>query len=92
MKKTMYFIIKVTHSCNLKCKYCYDNLSDSNINIISMDLLNNMIIWISNFCKEKDIEFAKFVWHGGESLLANIHFFEEVIKLQKKTFTFTIIF
>lgn len=83
MVKTMLFIIKITHGCNMKCRYCYDRHSKLS-NLMSINMLDNIMKWIGEFCENSGIQKAKFVWHGGEPLLAGIEFFELIPELQQK--------
>ena len=82
MVKTMLFIVKITHGCNMKCRYCYDRHSKTS-NLMSITILDDIIKWISDFCVNNGIQTAKFVWHGGEPLLAGIEFFELIPRLQQ---------
>lgn len=84
MIKSMIFVIKVTHLCNMQCKYCYNQKLDKIDNIIDFVLLEEIIKWIGEFCKYSHIQKAEFVWHGGEPLLPGVEFYKIVNKLQRK--------
>lgn len=68
-------------SCNLSCRYCYHaNIRESKTEIMPENILKKLIknsLQINN-------NRVKFLWHGGEPLLAGINFFKNVITLQKK--------
>lgn len=78
-KKHISVIVKVTNSCNLNCKYCYDanNLKKSQI---SLNYLKKLFIILD----EANYDYVQIIWHGGEPMLMGICFYEEVLKLQKK--------
>jgi len=73
-------IAKVTHDCNLQCKYCYigddaekggmDSLTLSNI-ISKIPILNTGGV-------------TNILWHGGEPLLMGIDFYKTAVKLQNE--------
>lgn len=73
-------IIKaVSHSCNLRCIYCYYHQENQNrVKVMSAQVLESLI---SKTISEID-GVKHFVWHGGEPLLAGIEFYEKVIELQ----------
>ncbi len=75
------WIIKVTENCNLKCKYCY--IYNLNTDIPSSKIIDIKTIeklFLENIRLFNDID---CIWHGGEPLLANIEFFEEILNLQE---------
>jgi len=75
--RSLVVITKVISTCNFACRYCdADTYSNQRI---SIDTVSNII--------KKTLDYAdyiEFVWHGGEPLLMGIHFYEEVVELQKK--------
>jgi uncharacterized protein len=80
-------IIKVASNCNLSCSYCYVSRNKSiynNDQIISSDILFQLITKVADYCEYHDLKDFAFCWHGGEPLLAGYDFFEEIISLQKK--------
>jgi len=75
-------IIKaVGDACNLRCTYCFYNGTDQRPHsIMDRDLLEEFLRqYFSLFSGE-----LRFVWHGGEPLLAGISFYEDVISLQRR--------
>lgn len=75
-------IIKaVGDNCNLRCTYCFYNGKDQKTEaIMSDDLLESFLSqYFSLFSGE-----LRFVWHGGEPLLAGINFYERALAFQRK--------
>jgi len=75
-------IIKIVGNwCNLDCEYCrYFSQHQQTRTVMSEVLLEK-------FIKEYYELFegaVRFIWHGGEPLLAGISFFESVIRLQEQ--------
>ncbi|MCX7724937.1 MAG: radical SAM protein [Thermodesulfovibrio sp.] len=73
----------VGHHCNLRCAYCFHSDSDqSRKTVLSDNLLSNFIQqYIEMFSTES---FVRFIWHGGEPLLAGLDKFNYVIECQNK--------
>ncbi len=71
-------IVKVTHSCNLNCKYCCigDVLEHQVINKTTID---NLFRKLAYDCAESTI-----IWHGGEPLIAGLPFYKKAVELQAK--------
>lgn len=69
-------IMRPTEDCNLACRYCY-SVKSSKVLIMNKEVLEVAIRKILGFYKQ-----ATFVWHGGESTLAEIGFFKEAIRFQ----------
>ncbi len=75
-------IIKaVGDNCNLRCSYCFYNGKDQKTAAkMSDDLLESFLSqYFALFSGE-----LRFVWHGGEPLLAGIGFYERALELQQK--------
>lgn len=79
--KRIVAIIQPTNSCNLSCRYCYVQKSDSKI--MSTKTLENLIKKFALLKQHYDIN-THFLWHGGEPLLPGLDFYKEVISLQKR--------
>lgn len=75
-------IIKIVGNyCNLRCKYCFYHHKDQNERtIMNSELLEKFIKEYLFLFKGK----LRFIWHGGEPLLAGISFFKQIVKFQKK--------
>lgn len=74
-------IIKPTHNCNLRCKYCYVD-KNAEKGIMNKTTLENSIKKIA-FFNGKGLE-SCFIWHGGEPLLVGLDFYKEVIRIQRE--------
>ena len=75
-------IIKVVgENCNLRCSYCfYNGLDQKTANVMEQVILEDFLRqYFSIFSGN-----LRFIWHGGEPLLAGIPFYEEVLRLQWK--------
>ena len=70
-------IVKPTHDCNLRCKYCY--LTDeAEKGMMSQETLQNTMAQVAEASGEGG---AHFIWHGGEPLLAGMDFFREAAQI-----------
>lgn len=85
--KPLYIMAKPAGSlCNLACKYCYylekSNLyQDNPKHIMSDELLEK---FIKEYIEAQTMPQVLFTWHGGETLMRPISFYEKVISLQQK--------
>lgn len=71
-------VAKVSESCNIRCKYCYlDSYANKNMAPETADEL------IKEFMRYND-NFAHFTWIGGEPLLRDDSFFEEIMESSKR--------
>lgn len=70
----------VSASCNLRCKYCFYDGQQGEISLMSDETLETVIAR----CLEATSKSVRFIWHGGEPLLAGISFYERVLKLEEK--------
>ncbi|MBU1129457.1 MAG: radical SAM protein, partial [Nanoarchaeota archaeon] len=77
LKDHITVIVKPTHNCNLRCKYCYieENAEKGNM---PLSLAEEAIKKVSEFSKT-----SNWIWHGGEPLLMGVDFFKEIQKIQK---------
>jgi len=81
-------IIKVTHACNLNCRYCYVRRTRelrSNDRVMSLDTLEALIKKTAAYIRST-AELKRFVyyWHGGEPLLAGPSFYRAIEALQQR--------
>ncbi|MBL7155109.1 MAG: SPASM domain-containing protein [Candidatus Portnoybacteria bacterium] len=75
-----FIVTPMGNSCNLHCDYCYhENLSRR-----PLAKMNERVL--GKFIKESLSLFdgVRYIWHGGESMLAGIDFYKKVLVLQKK--------
>jgi len=73
-------------SCNLDCSYCYylekEKLYDNRKSLqMSNDTLEK---YIESYIQSQPVPEVLFTWHGGETLLRDIPFYQKAISLQKK--------
>lgn len=73
----MTIIAKVTHKCNLNCKYCCVGEGNDGY-IMSESTLGTLISTAARYCRDVTI-----IWHGGEPLVAGIDFYKKIISHQK---------
>lgn len=73
--------------CNLACKYCYylekTNLYKDNKSkyVMSDSLLEK---FIKEYINSQTMPQVLFTWHGGETIMRPLSFYQKVIELQKK--------
>jgi len=75
--RSLIIITKVISACNFGCRYCDADIYSNQR--MSIDTVSNTIKKALDYA-----DYVEFVWHGGEPLLMGIHFYEEVVELQKK--------
>jgi len=81
------FILKPTHKCNLRCKYCYEtHNSKNNSDSFTPELTKVIIEKISAHSIKQKAKNIKLIWHGGEALLWGITNFEYAFHYCSKTF------
>ena len=71
----------VSTTCNLSCYYCYNKREPfpQRTHIMKIDILDRVI---SSFVGS-GYRTIKFLWHGGEPMIAGLDFFQNAVKLQK---------
>ena len=70
------FIVKVTTRCNLACSYCYEEKTNEDMDLDVVESLTKKALAATSR--------VQFCWHGGETLLRGIRFYEEVVSYQKR--------
>lgn len=66
--------------CNLVCSYCYhSNIRGGELLAMPQKILERIIMEVLKVNEER----IKFLWHGGEPMLAGINFYRRVVELQK---------
>lgn len=83
----MYVMLKPAGaSCNLACDYCY-YLEKSELykniptRIMTDELLEHFIVEYINSQTTREVQ---FIWHGGETLLRPLSFYQKALELQKR--------
>jgi len=77
--KKVEVILKVTDSCNLRCKYCYNSersYSDECLSLERFEKLLNVLLTGYNL--------IHIIWHGGEPMTAGIDYFERAMDVERK--------
>ena len=69
-------IVKPTHDCNLRCKYCYME-DTAETGMMNEETAQNIMSQVSDVSPDKS---SHFIWHGGEPLLMGIDFFRNIAK------------
>lgn len=85
--RPLYVMLKpIGAACNLRCKYCYylekkDLYPDSNNFIMPDHILEQ---FIEQYMNSQTMQQILFTWHGGETLMRPISFYQKALKLQQK--------
>ncbi|WP_018108809.1 anaerobic sulfatase-maturation protein [Bacteroides propionicifaciens] len=85
--RPLYIMVKSVGSvCNLACDYCYylekSNLyKDTSNHILSDELLEK---FIKEYIESQTMPEVLFTWHGGETLMRPLSFYQKAMELQKK--------
>ena len=82
LRNTITLVLKVTHSCNLACEYCFylnKDYSISNQKILDLDILKSILRKTGQVC-----DTINLVFHGGEPLLLPLKYYEEVLDYQSR--------
>jgi len=67
--------------CNLSCLYCYhNNIRENKVRVMSFQILEQLIIESLRINEHR----VKFLWHGGEPMLAGIQFYRAAIDFQQR--------
>jgi uncharacterized protein len=72
-------IVKVTNTCNMRCKYCFIEPSVFHKTMTS-DTARRVV---RAFLDSTYFQHVQFVWHGGEPLLRGRRFFEQILREQR---------
>lgn len=72
-------LIKPTHACNMRCKYCFHEKYGYYNELLKMELLKKYIELLS-----RKYKYINLVWHGGEPLMVPLSYYEEIYDYIKK--------
>jgi uncharacterized protein len=78
-RQNIYFILKATRLCNLRCSYCHAWRDGPN-QVMPLDVLAKTIC---EAMRSPDLASVCFVWHGGETTLLSPRYFEKALWLQE---------
>lgn len=72
-------LIKPTHECNLRCRYCFAEKYGYDKLILDLKKLKKYIDVLAN-----KYDYINLVWHGGEPLMVPLDYYEEIYDYCKK--------
>lgn len=84
--RPMYIMLKPAGSlCNLRCEYCYyleknELYKDQKNHVITDELLEK---FIKEYIEAQTTTQVLFTWHGGETLMRPISFYQRALELQR---------
>lgn len=82
---TLTLVIKpVSDACNLACDYCYNAESDVNRDPVQKTMSEEILETLTREFLAVDQQRTRFIWHGGEPLLAGLNFYRSAIQLQTR--------
>ena len=71
-------IVEVSTKCNLACKYCF--AARNSESIMDKETVTKIILETVEYNGKEDE--TKFIWHGGEPLIAGLDFFNYIVSTQ----------
>ena len=85
-RHSMTFIIKPTHLCNFRCKYCYITEKENENAILDVVFVKEILSQLKNIKLKNGSLIFTFIWHGGEPLLWGIDNYRDVFSYMKNEF------
>ena len=79
MEQFVTVIVKPTLACDLHCRHCYHPESDRSDEILDIDTFEKTVKLV-----KEGFEHSRYIWHGGEPLLAPMSFYKKAFAVQKK--------
>lgn len=80
MEGRLNVVIKVSNTCNLHCRHCYEGTpSEAKPVFMSEGTLEKIVRII-----QRRYRFVKYSWFGGEPLTVGVEFFKKAVALQNK--------
>lgn len=79
MSEQVTVIISPVDDCNLACRYCVDPRTRTGVQM-SLATLESCITKVAEYSKSHGKP-TRFIWHGGEPLLAGRDFYQNVVEL-----------
>lgn len=79
-------IIKPTEACNGTCVYCSANGTMDQRRWLPAERLGEMFTILAGWLREDPKRNLRFIWHGGEPLLAGPAYYETVVAEQQRVF------
>lgn len=77
-------VLKVASRCNLNCTYCFvynqgDTTYRDQPRFMSDEVVDHLLNKVGKYCQRHRIKAFRFVFHGGEPLLAPVSFFRRFV-------------
>ena len=72
-------IVKPTLGCDLHCRHCYHTESERTEGIMDISTFERTVRLV-----KEGFEHSRYIWHGGEPLLAPQSFYKKAFAVQKK--------
>jgi len=79
------WVVKISKLCNLRCTYCYEFPFLGNPERMRLDDLARMFGHIADYYAEAPKR-MDFVWHGGEPLLIEPEYYQQIVERQHAAF------
>ena len=79
MEQFVTVIVKPTLDCDLHCRHCYHPITDRPDRLLDIDTYERMVKLVKD-----GFEYSRYIWHGGEPLLAPMSFYKKAFAVQKK--------
>ena len=92
MLHVVWWEVKVSKLCNLRCTYCYEFEELGDKRRVSLDGWRKILEsarWYQERMERRHGRgnvATRFLWHGGEPLLLPLRYYEDVVALQKEIF------
>jgi uncharacterized protein len=80
----MYFVLKLSKLCNLRCTYCYEYDELSLAGRMPIEDLDRFFAWLAEYQPPGGWPLLRFVFHGGEPLLLPHAYLEGVVAAQRR--------
>lgn len=80
----MFFILKLSKLCNLRCTYCYEYDELSLADRMSIEDLDRFFAWLARCQPAGGWPSLSFVFHGGEPLLLPHAYLEDMVASQRR--------
>ncbi len=75
-------IVKPTLDCNIDCRHCYHLSCDRSDKIMDISTFEKTVKLVKD-----GFDSSRFIWHGGEPLLAPVSFYKSVFSVQKRYYS-----
>jgi uncharacterized protein len=80
----MFFVLKLSKLCNLRCTYCYEYDDLGRPERMALEDLERFFAWLAAKQPDAGWPFLQFVFHGGEPLLLPLAYLEGLVTAQRR--------